>query len=85
MKQCNSLGALALTLAWGWIAPLHAQTPVSKPQVWMMPPSAPDGAPNQYVIESWVGAPSVAVPETDERTFTRSVRDFSKRFAKEQR
>ena len=43
------------------------------------------GAPDQYVIESWVGAPSVAVPETDEWTFTRSVRDFTKRFVREKR
>jgi hypothetical protein len=38
------------------------------------------GAPDQYVIESWVAAPSASVPETEEWTFTRSVRDFSKRF-----
>lgn len=40
------------------------------------------GAPDQYIIESWVGAPSRAVPETDEWTFTRSVRDFCQRFIK---
>ena len=40
------------------------------------------GVPDQYVIESWVGAPSRAVPETDEWTFTRSVRDFCTRFVK---
>lgn len=40
------------------------------------------GAPDEYVIESWVGAPSVAVPETEEWTFTRSVRDFCRRFVK---
>jgi len=39
-----------------------------------------DGAPDQYVIESWVSAPSRCVPETDEWTFTRSVRDFVKKF-----
>lgn len=44
-----------------------------------------DGAPDQYVIESWVGAPSRAVPETDEWTFTRSVRDFCRRFVKPRR
>ncbi len=41
------------------------------------------GAPDEYVIESWIGAPSQAVPETDEWTFTRSVRDFCRRFVKE--
>lgn len=41
------------------------------------------GAPDQVVIESWIGAPSRAVPETDEWTFTRSVRDFCRRFVKE--
>lgn len=33
------------------------------------------------VIQSWVGAPLQAVPETAEWTFTRSVRDFCRRFA----
>jgi hypothetical protein len=40
------------------------------------------GAPDEYVIESWVGAPSRAVPDSGEWTFTRSVRDFCRRFAK---
>jgi hypothetical protein len=39
-----------------------------------------DGRPDQYVIESWIGAPARCVPETDEWSFTRSVRDFAKRF-----
>jgi hypothetical protein len=39
-----------------------------------------DGHPDQYVIESWIGAPSRALPETAEWTFTRSVRDFCQRF-----
>ena len=40
------------------------------------------GAPDQYVIESWVGEPPNAVPETADWTFTRSVRDFVERFVK---
>jgi hypothetical protein len=44
-----------------------------------------NGAPDEYVIESWVGAPSRCVPETDEWTFTRSVRDFCTRFVKANR
>lgn len=40
------------------------------------------GSPDQYVIESWIGAPSRTVPETEEWTFTRSVRDFSSHFLK---
>ncbi len=40
------------------------------------------GQPDQYVIESWVGAPSKAVPETGEFTFTRSVFDFVKKFVR---
>jgi hypothetical protein len=39
------------------------------------------GNPDQYVIESWVQAPAHAVPETDEWTFTRTVRDFARKFA----
>jgi len=41
-----------------------------------------DGRPDQYVIESWVDAPSHSVPETGEFTFTRSVRDFAEKFVK---
>jgi hypothetical protein len=41
-----------------------------------------DGKPDEYVIESWVGAPSRAVPEDNAWTFTRSVLDFSRRFVK---
>jgi len=41
-----------------------------------------NGAPDQYVIESWVSAPSRSVPETAAFTFTRSVRDFSRKFVK---
>jgi hypothetical protein len=40
------------------------------------------GAPDQYVIESWIGAPSHSVPETGEWTFTRSVRDFCRKFVR---
>ena len=43
------------------------------------------GAPDEYVIESWVGAPSRSVPETGGWTFTHSVRDFCKRFLKPRR
>ncbi len=39
-----------------------------------------DGRPDEIVIESWVGVPSRSVPETEEWTFTRSVRDFCRRF-----
>ncbi len=41
-----------------------------------------DGRPDQFVIESWIGAPSRCLAETDEFTFTRSVRDFARRFVK---
>jgi hypothetical protein len=40
------------------------------------------GAPDQMVIESWIGAPDRCLPEGAEFTFTRSVRDFCRRFAK---
>ncbi|MBL7223832.1 MAG: hypothetical protein ISS72_08265 [Candidatus Brocadiae bacterium] len=39
-----------------------------------------DGKPDQFVIESWIGAPSRSVPETGDFTFTRSVLDFARRF-----
>ncbi len=41
-----------------------------------------NGAPDQVVIESWVDAPAQSVPETNDFTFTRSVRDFVQRFVK---
>ncbi len=40
------------------------------------------GAPDQYVIESWIDAPSRSLPETDPWSFTRSVQDFCQRFLK---
>jgi hypothetical protein len=39
------------------------------------------GAPDQYVIQSWVDAPSHSVPETGDFTFTRTVRDFVRKVA----
>jgi hypothetical protein len=42
-----------------------------------------EGTPDQYVIESWVGAPSRSVPETGDWTFTRSVLDFARKFVKQ--
>lgn len=41
-----------------------------------------EGAPDQYVIESWIETPSRSTPETDPLTFTRSVLDFTRRFVK---
>lgn len=43
---------------------------------------AVDGHPDQYVIESWVGAPAKTLPDSGEFTFTRTVRDFAKKFVK---
>ena len=40
------------------------------------------GKPDQYVIESWIKAPTNGLPETAEFTFTRSVRDFVRKFVK---
>lgn len=40
------------------------------------------GSPDQYVIESWLEAPSRSTPETELWTFTRSVLDFTRKFAK---
>lgn len=38
------------------------------------------GAPDQYVIESWIPAPSHSIPETGQWTLTRSALDFCNRF-----
>jgi hypothetical protein len=43
-----------------------------------------DGRPDQIVLQSWLtDAPTRSVPEADDYTFTRSVRDFCRRFVKE--
>jgi hypothetical protein len=44
--------------------------------------AAVGGAPDSYVIESWVGAPSQTIPETANWTFTRSVLDFTRAFTR---
>jgi hypothetical protein len=44
--------------------------------------AAVGGSPDQYVIESWIEAPSRCLGETEEFTFTRSVRDFARKFVK---
>ena len=41
------------------------------------------GMPDHYVIQSWIEAPSRCVPETEQWSFTRSVLDFSRKFAKQ--
>ena len=41
-----------------------------------------DGAPDQYVIESWVDGPSRAVPEADPFSFSRCVLDFGRKFVR---
>lgn len=43
------------------------------------------GAPDQYVVQSWVDGPSRSTPETDPWTFTRSVLDLSRRFIERDR
>jgi hypothetical protein len=40
------------------------------------------GKPDQYVIESWVGAPSTVVPETNALSFTGSALYFYNKFVK---
>ena len=42
-----------------------------------------DGHPDQIVIESWLSdAPAACVPEDQDFTFTRSVRDFCRKFVR---
>lgn len=40
------------------------------------------GAPDQYVIQSWLETPSKATPDSSGFSFTQSVRDFCRRFVK---
>lgn len=41
------------------------------------------GQPDQYVIESWIEAPSQSTPECEPWTFTRSVLDFARKFVEQ--
>jgi len=41
-----------------------------------------EGKPDAFVIESWIEAPLQCLPENGEWTFTRSVRDFARKFVK---
>ena len=43
------------------------------------------GSPDHYVVQSWLDAPSRSTPETAPYTFTRSVLDFARRFARRSR
>lgn len=45
--------------------------------------AAVGGLPDQYVIESWIGIPAEALPETQETTFAGSALGFARRFVKE--
>ena len=40
------------------------------------------GAPQQYIMESWVPGPLHTVPEDGDFTFTRAARDFARKFVK---
>ena len=40
------------------------------------------GSPDHYVVQSWLDAPSRSTPETAPFTFTRSVLDFARKFAR---
>jgi len=41
-----------------------------------------DGRPDVFVVQSWIEAPSRCLPDSEEWTFTRSVRDFARKFVK---
>ena len=43
------------------------------------------GDPDQYMLSSWINAPSHSVPETGDSTFTRCVLDFTRRFVKREK
>ena len=43
--------------------------------------AAVGGTPEQFVVESWIMAPRCCLPETADFSFTRSVLDFSRKFA----
>ncbi len=44
--------------------------------------AAVDGKPDQYVVESWIGAPSAALPDSDRSSFAGSVLQFARKFTR---
>jgi hypothetical protein len=44
--------------------------------------SAVGGRPDQYVVESWIGAPTVALPESEPGSFWGSVLRFARKFVR---
>src|SRR5258708_6461210 len=42
--------------------------------------AATGAVPDQYVIESWISLPKQALPDSADYTYTRSVRDFTRKF-----
>jgi len=87
-EACRSRGIPFALLYWAADQPHLAARGLADESAWYlgMMHQAGDyaivgGAPDRAVIQSWLEAPSHSVPETGDWTFTRSVRDFCRRFA----
>ncbi|MFC1596383.1 hypothetical protein ACFL5Q_00355 [Planctomycetota bacterium] len=99
MRKTDILIAGALLALVATASPLRGQEGKVDPTVWMgladdstwyvsIMQQAYDyamvrGRPDQYVIESWIEAPSRSTPESEPWTFTRSVLDFTRKFARQ--
>jgi hypothetical protein len=84
---CRSQGIAFSLIYWAADYPALAQRALADDATWYVSVMRQGydyanvgGAPDQFVIESWIGAPSHSVPETGEFSFTRSVLDFAHRF-----
>ena len=85
--HCRSKGLPFSLIYWASTLPVLQQKGIADDATWYISIMQQaynyamlDGAPDQFVIESWVDAPSRSVPETADFTFTRSVRDFVRTF-----
>lgn len=84
---CGSLGIPMSLIYWASDYPVEKQRGVATDETWyrgLMTEAAgfaqTDDKPDQYVVESWVGAPLHAVPDRNPLTFTGSALAFVRRF-----
>lgn len=89
---CNGRRLPFSLIYWASDYPLRRSQEAVKPGAWYESIlaqghayAAVGGAPAQYVIESWIGIPTEALPDTQETTFTGSVLSFARNIMKRSR
>jgi len=86
-NHCRKIGLPCSVIYWASSYPAAERQGTADDRTWYvgMMQMAYDydfmgGKPDQYVIESWVGAPKRTLPETDPFSFTGGALDFVERF-----